>query len=614
MRRADFRFIICCLLPLALSGQPGGQTAGFAHFISSSGAKLYDGDREFRFISVNIPNLLCIEDNLAFTECNPWRLPDKFEIEDALKTARLLGGTVVRTYVITVRRKTEGDDVPRHVQSPGKFSEEAFLAMDQVLASANEIGVRLLIPLVDNWRWMGGRPQYAGFRAKDGAAFWTDAQLKEDFKVTIRYVLNRRNTITGQLYSEDKTILAWELGNEIWRASPEWVAEMAAFVKSIDCNHLLNDGLQFFAVRDEIIDDPNIDILSTHHYEKNPQDMLAHILNTAAKIAGRKPYYIGEFGFIPTPAMEEVLNTVIEDRNISGALLWSLRFHNRAGGFYWHSEPSGYNFYKAYHFPGFQSGKSYDEKNALSLMARKAYEIRELPLPETTMPAAPCLLPIEDVAAVSWQGSAGAAGYDVERSADINGPWETVAAMISDAIYANEPLFEDVSAQPGESYYYRVFARNAAGKSSASNVIGPVRVDHHTLVDHLMGTAHMQAIRGKFSLETGTPRLFKEDFHRLAVQRGSEVIYSLAGPVESFKVYQFTRKQNRFVIVSVSEDGEEYRKINYSRQYYDVLNKDYDFWHPCMLASESVPDNIHYLKLAYLHKAQIGKVEIRYGD
>ena len=41
----------------------------------------------------------------------------------------------------------------------------------------------------------------------------------------------------------------------------------------------------------------------------------------------------------------------IMDSPVSGGLLWSLRFRNRDGGFYWHSEPDGANLYKVFHWP-----------------------------------------------------------------------------------------------------------------------------------------------------------------------------------------------------------------------------------------------------------------------
>ena len=62
---------------------------------------------------------------------------------------------------------------------------------------AGEYGIRVVVPLLNNWQWMGGRPDYAAFRDKESDEFWTDPQLIKDFKKTIDYVLNRTNTITG---------------------------------------------------------------------------------------------------------------------------------------------------------------------------------------------------------------------------------------------------------------------------------------------------------------------------------------------------------------------------------------------------------------------------------
>ena len=61
-------------------------------------------------------------------------MPDRFEITDALATVRQMGGQVARTYVLSVQRTQDPPDVPRHVLGPGQFNEEAFRALDQVLA------------------------------------------------------------------------------------------------------------------------------------------------------------------------------------------------------------------------------------------------------------------------------------------------------------------------------------------------------------------------------------------------------------------------------------------------------------------------------------------------
>ena len=194
--------------------------AGFKHFVRAEGDKLMDGDREYRFISFNIPNLHMIEDQMPFDEIQAWRLPDTYELNDALETVSQMGGQVVRIYAITVKRPDDLPDTPKHVLGPGQFNEEAFQALDNMMAIAAKHGIRVIIPLMDNWPWMGGRAEYAGFRKKDKDEFWSDPELRKDFKETVRYLINRTNTVTGKKYCDDMAILAWETGNEL-TSTPE---------------------------------------------------------------------------------------------------------------------------------------------------------------------------------------------------------------------------------------------------------------------------------------------------------------------------------------------------------------------------------------------------------
>ena len=76
----------------------------FENYITRNADMLMDGDQPYRFISFNIPNLHYIEDNMVFTETNPWRLPDPFEITDALEAVKQAGGQVVRIYTLSGRR------------------------------------------------------------------------------------------------------------------------------------------------------------------------------------------------------------------------------------------------------------------------------------------------------------------------------------------------------------------------------------------------------------------------------------------------------------------------------------------------------------------------------
>ena len=79
-------------------------------------------------------------------------------------------------------------------------------------------------------------------------------------------------------------------------------------------------------------------------------------------------------------------------------------------------------------------------------------------------PNRPKLLPIIDAAAISWQGSCGATGYQVERAARHDGPWQVIATNVDEAATQYRPDFADENVPAGR-WYYRVRAENNSGQS-----------------------------------------------------------------------------------------------------------------------------------------------------
>ena len=299
--------------------------ARLPRFRHRPGDQLIEGEKPFRFISFNIPNLHLVEDNMAFDDENPWRWPDRFEITDALDSVRQQGGTVVRTYVLSVLRTNDPPGVPRHVLGPGRFNEEAFRALDLVLQIANETGVRVIIPFVDNWSWWGGIAEYAGFRGKPKEAFWTDPQVIADFKETIRFLVNRTNTLTGVPYRDDKAILCWETGNEL-QSPPAWTREIAAYIKSLDHEpsrhgrlpHAPSSARNRWPCPRWISSPPTITPAA-----RNPSPNWS--APTGRRRKGRKPYVVGEFGFVDTAPDGGHASTPSCRPAPPGALVWSLR-------------------------------------------------------------------------------------------------------------------------------------------------------------------------------------------------------------------------------------------------------------------------------------------------
>ena len=133
--------------------------------------------------------------------------------------------------------------------------------LDYMLAKANQVGVKLILPFVNNWRDFGGMDQYVtwyGLQFHD--QFYTDARIKQNYKDWIAAIVNRTNTITGVPYKNDPAVFSWELGNEprcINASLPtsgtctadtlvSWATEMSAYIKSLDANHMVSVGDEGF--------------------------------------------------------------------------------------------------------------------------------------------------------------------------------------------------------------------------------------------------------------------------------------------------------------------------------------------------------------------------------
>ena len=602
----------CYLLILALliATHGFGQSV-LDRFVSREDDKLMAGKSEFRFISFNVPCLHYLEDYLPNEATHSHRLPNEFEITDAIKSVKQMGGQAIRIYTLSVRKKSDDPSIPRHVLAPNEFDEDAFRTLDKVLEVANAYGIRIIIPFVCNYNYWGGIEDYAAFRGKEKEEFWTDPQLISDFKATIKYILNRKNHYTGVRYKHDKAILAWETGNEL-NCPPEWTTEIAAYIKKTDRNHLVLDGWAW-GVRKESLNDPNIDIVGRHLYPHcckppvgpdEPQPLLDQLRGDREISKNKKPLLIGEFGLVNATTIEKILDAVTEG-GTSGALLWSLRYHNRDGGLYWHTEMEGF---RSFHWPGFPSGSPSEETEILNLVREKAFQIQNRPIPRVPVPEPPTLLPISKVSAISWQGSAGAKSYDIERAESRKGAWTTVGQDITDDIAQYKPLFNDDTVKIGTSYYYRIKARNSAGVSLPSKVIGPVKVEHLAIVDEMQDYSMIDSKAGILSLEFkyGTA-MAKEETYRLKGQKGSQVTYKVPGEMASFKVYTLFPDPISDFKFSVSSDGKKFIEVATTKKEYTYR------WKPVVYQAADIPKDSKYFKIEFATEAQISRVEIAYG-
>ncbi|ERM99694.1 mannan endo-1,4-beta-mannosidase 5 [Amborella trichopoda] len=178
---------------------------------------------------------------------------ERNKVSTVMQQAAGAGLTVGRTWAFS-----DGGDHALQI-SPGLYDERVFQGLDFVISEARRHGIRLILSLTNNYNDYGGRAQYVKWARDAGAHvgsdddFYTNPLLKTYYKNHVKRVITRVNSITKIAYRDDPTIMAWELMNEprcqadySGRTLTGWVQEMAAFVKSLDRNHLVEIGMEGF--------------------------------------------------------------------------------------------------------------------------------------------------------------------------------------------------------------------------------------------------------------------------------------------------------------------------------------------------------------------------------
>lgn len=301
-------------------------------FVSANGTRFVLDGHLFRFIGANVA--------VMYREDERRRMPETLRqaAENGIRVVRVWANGEGTTESGVQSIGGDKADWPRthpFRRAPDDWNEEAFVHLDHVLAEAGRNDLRVQLVLVNWWRDTGGVTQYLRWAGINDAAdehqpfginleramlFYTNAETRRLYRQHVEKIIMRRNTVTGMLYRDDPAIMSYELMNEAqaptgrWEERRAWMAEMSAYIKSLDSNHLITPGTwgyrnaverRAWLAEHKL---PNVDFCDVHNYPRDDHDTfvdsgesLRDFINNraAASFSINKPIVFGEFGMSP---------------------------------------------------------------------------------------------------------------------------------------------------------------------------------------------------------------------------------------------------------------------------------------------------------------------------
>ncbi len=349
MPRCTFVTLLASLVVLAAPAALRADHAAEQGFVRVRGRELLLDDRPFRFMGANV-SLMHGERERAGYEA----------VLDAVKADGL---RVVRVWALGEQPEPAQSYHPFYAFRIGEHGwiESSFVHLDRVLTAARARDLKVIVVLANRWKDYGGIATYLRWGGAEVArdergepagssltAFFACARCQELYREHLERVVTRRNTLTGQLYRDDPTIMAWELINEASAVSAreeelllDWVRAHAQRLRALDGRHLISAGhIGYQTERERRVWRavqllPEIDFADAHLYpETDPRvgDMrqLPALLDDPIALAALdvgKPLVFGEFGFDRDEAGARARLTRsfaqhVQARGSAGALIW----------------------------------------------------------------------------------------------------------------------------------------------------------------------------------------------------------------------------------------------------------------------------------------------------
>jgi len=263
------------------------------HLVSVKGTQFYKGDKPYYFIGANYwYGPLIAASNIG----------DRQRLIKELDQMKSVGINNLRILVGAEGAGGDSKVSPALQPQQGVYNDDLLAGLDYLLVEMRKRNMYAVLYLNNNWIWSGGMSEYLkwnGFGTVPNpfledyswddymtyiAQFHSCEPCMAAYYKHVAYIMTRTNSYSGVKYTDDNTIMSWQVANEPRvLVSPEhenafslWLDKTVKLIKSLDANHLVSTGTEgmhgFFYdmnMYKRVHDNKNIDYLTMHMWPKN---------------------------------------------------------------------------------------------------------------------------------------------------------------------------------------------------------------------------------------------------------------------------------------------------------------------------------------------------------
>ncbi|QBN20352.1 glycoside hydrolase 5 family protein [Flavobacterium nackdongense] len=323
--------------------------------ITVKGTQFFKGDQPYSYIGTNYWYGSLLASKKVGDRKRLLRELDLMQ-KNGIDNLRILVGGDGGKYDYTVR--------PALQYEQGKYDQDLLDGLDFLMAEMGKRKMYAVLFLTNNWEWSGGMSQYLEWNGKGPIPvpaippntwpqymsytekFHSCEPCMEALNNHVKFIMIRTNAYTKKKYTEDNTIMAWQVGNEPRLFTEEneakfttWLNNIVNLMDSLDKNHLISTGSEGLNSSNDKIEiferthqNPNIDYLTMHIWPKNwnwfKADEAEKTLPTTLKNAGKyidahikvaqnlkRPIIIEEFG-LPRENESLVSSSSVANRDV----------------------------------------------------------------------------------------------------------------------------------------------------------------------------------------------------------------------------------------------------------------------------------------------------------